>query len=83
MQGFFEVGWWSWGELNPRPKALRRSFLRAQTVIYIPSLGRQLVRLPGSVASSFMVRAKLTARTVPTKVTPLPARGPSGSDEQP
>ena len=25
--------WWRWGELNPRPKALQRDFLRAQTVI--------------------------------------------------
>lgn len=25
--------WWRWRELNPRPKALRRDFLRAQTII--------------------------------------------------
>jgi len=29
--------WWSWGELNPRPKALPQNFLRAQWV---------MVRLP-------------------------------------
>ena len=29
----FSKKWWSWGELNPRPKALERELLRAQTVI--------------------------------------------------
>lgn len=27
------LSWWRWRELNPRPKALRRDFLRAQTII--------------------------------------------------
>ena len=30
--------WWRWRELNPRPKALKRDFLRAQTVIAEVSL---------------------------------------------
>lgn len=25
--------WWRWRELNPRPKALKRDFLRAQPII--------------------------------------------------
>ncbi len=32
--------WWRRGELNPRPKALPQELLRAQTILYIPSLRR-------------------------------------------
>ena len=38
------------------------------------------VTLADLVESSFMVRATLCVRTDATKMTPLPARGPSGSD---
>ena len=38
------------------------------------------VTLLGLVESLFMVRATLSARTDATKMTPLPARGPSGAD---
>ena len=46
--------WWRWGELNPRPKALQRDFLRAQTVIvevFLPvslPTGKPSRRLVGS-----------------------------------
>ena len=32
VQGFAQ--WWNRGESNPRPKALERKILRAQTVIF-------------------------------------------------
>ena len=50
-------------------------------VCYLHSLGGTGTNtLTVLVASLCMVRAKLTARTVPTKSHPSPARGPSGAD---
>jgi len=87
LQRFSDKLWWSWRELNPRPKALERKLLRAQTVIPgyrpFPSPWRKPSRNHGSVASLFMARAKLTALTFSTNRRPNLARGPSGQDEQP
>lgn len=50
-------------------------------VCYLHSLGGTGTNtLTALVASLFMARAKLTARTVPTESHPSPARGPSGAD---
>ena len=32
MDCWFSMFWWRWGELNPRPKALKQELLRAQQV---------------------------------------------------
>ncbi|UQC72216.1 hypothetical protein C0560_16025 [Lelliottia sp. AC1] len=31
----FEGFWWSWGDLNPRPKFLHTIFITVQTVVYV------------------------------------------------
>ena len=39
--------WWRWGELNPRPKALKQELLRAQQVFS----GRRTSRFPSGQAN--------------------------------
>ena len=31
--GFFAVGWWSWGDLNPRPQAFFEQFYMCSRLI--------------------------------------------------
>ena len=55
--------------------------LSSSAVCYFRSLAEAKTNtLIGLVASLFMVRAKLSVRTVTTKSHPGPARGPSGED---
>ena len=52
-------------------------------LIPLPFPQRKPSRVYGSVASLFMVRAKLTVLTFSTNRRLVPARGPSGQDGQP
>lgn len=56
---------------NPRPKTFQKELLRAQTVIAargpFPLPAGKPSRPAGQVASSCMVRAKLSARTFATQ----------------
>lgn len=47
MDCWFSLFWWRWGELNPRPKALKQELLRAQQVFS----GRRTSQFPSGQAN--------------------------------
>ena len=70
--------WWRRRESNPRPNMFQRKLLRAQTVILgvkhpFPAEEGKPSRPSSLVASYYMARAKLIARTFTTQSRPTPS----------